>query len=190
MIHFILKNQLCYYILILSSLIFIDCSHEQRRTTSSTPGKEIPSISFEIQPISLVRGQLKEVGRISGPCAGAETANIYLPLQSDFQLDKQIKSDASGNHKVTCENGQFEVTFKGLLTISKGRCQALEDELYCLNNSAPNPEVDSEKSYYNVDFKLPDEFSALTPDSKIALNHGYQFQIAKLNLPLKRCRRG
>lgn len=74
----------------------------------------------------------------------------------------------------------WQVAFEGLSELRPPKSMATGDEIYCLNNFPPNPELITDNpSRYNVRFDLPAGYSAISFDGKLTSAMGLQFQIAR-----------
>lgn len=79
------------------------------------------------------------------------------------------------------------IHFSGTSRLQTSRCGATDGEIFCLNNSLPNPELETEDdSTYEVKFDLPTGYAGLAADSDVGQKYGLQFQVAKFGQPIQR----
>jgi hypothetical protein len=117
----------------------------------------------------------------------APALEFVLTPQHDYKFDIDGKPvEVKNGTSIKLGASPSRIHFVGTSHMHTRKCEALPDEIYCLNNSMPNPEVLSDAAYYRVEFEVPDGFSALAADGDVLQRNGLEFQIAKLAAPMRR----
>lgn len=148
---------------------------------------EFPRFDLTITPESIKSTKFNIDGTVS--TAQKDLSFILMPWHS-YKFDrpgKPVESvEIKDGSKVAFAKSDSvnKVHFTGSSTMRAPKCEALEDEIYCMNNSLPNPEVLSDGSFYDVHFKLPEGYSALCADPDVIQLHGLEFQVANLAKPI------
>lgn len=148
---------------------------------------QLPSFNFTVTPKTLTAPVFEIEGSISF-CQGNETKVQFItPKHSTFTFARNgypINVNEVGGINWKCASDTDNlIYFKGESGYVN-RCAASKGELYCLNNSAPNPEIAADASAYDISFILPKDYAALQPDKELALKNGIQFQIAMFDKPV------
>lgn len=165
-----------------------------RLPAAALPAKEkadedrVPIFDFTIKPVTMAEANFEMEGTIAF-CRKDETrVKFLLPGRSTFTFTLGGKpadpDDPEGLVWKCGENGGEGdlLHFKGESRPAR-KCSASGEEIYCLNNSAPNPEIYADAAKYNLKFVLPEAYGALAPEKEIELKTGIQFQIAVFGEP-------
>jgi hypothetical protein len=170
---------ICYGVLLLA----------QASANGTTP---IPRFELRIKPLTMDE-PLFEIGGSVNYCTDEPRRVVFIvPKDSTFRFTRNgspLDVSPSGGIAWPCDKGvstSAPVLFQGTSPKSIKRCAASHHEIFCLNNSVPNPEVISDRSTYRLQFDLPKGYSALIPDSSVEMNSGIQFQLAKFHSPRHR----
>jgi hypothetical protein len=151
-----------------------------------------PRFDLLIRPESLLRPNFEVKGSVQIPWQVDRVKVHQIPWQKfSFSVDKALqKANDDGmifRAGSISEKDSWKIDFEGLATLPSPKGGASGDEVYCLNNCPPNPELMVDKgSFYKVKFDLPTGFSALTFDSDLPSGLGLQFHIAKFQSPVFR----
>lgn len=151
-----------------------------------------PRFDLLIRPASLARPTFAVKGSVIVPqhVDRVEVANIPWQ-QFVFSTDRvDLAPDAAwqlARPSSLPEAAPWKIEFSGLSSLHPPKSEASGDEIYCLNNCPPNPELISDLgSFYKVKFDLPAGFSALSFDPEFSSSIGLQFQIARFQSPVYR----
>ncbi len=145
---------------------------------------KLPVFELNIKPHSLDETIFDIDGFVQ---TSASSLSFVLMPWHNYKFDQngqsiEIKNDTeirfTENHSVN------RIHFSGTSKMQGPKVAAADGEIYCLNNSIPNPEVNSSGTYYNVHFDLPEGFTALAPDNDVVQLNGLEFQIAKFAKPI------
>ena len=146
-----------------------------------------PFFDFSLKPVSMEQTSFIIKGYVAFPGEGAEMVKLYLmPWHKEYIFRVCDKTYLARNTKeiqlnrVPGNQESRKIYFEGTSTILGKKCAATDDEIYCLNNCPPNPEVIYDSGLcYKVRFDLPQGYEALAPDSTIPLSNGFEFHIAR-----------
>ncbi|MDP3542111.1 MAG: hypothetical protein Q8T11_06525 [Elusimicrobiota bacterium] len=153
-------------------------------SASGADTKTTPRFDLRIKPLSMDEPRFAISGSISY-CADDRKVSFFVPRRSTFSFTRNgVPLDVSPNDGIDwpCDKRHADagaVRFQGMSPEGIRKCGASHNEVFCLNNSVPNPEVMADWSLYRIRFDLPGGYGALVPDSSVELNTGIQFQIAK-----------
>jgi hypothetical protein len=143
----------------------------------------LPRFNLTIEPASVESADLKITGSVE-----TEEPSLSFTLMPwhSYEFSRAGKSiTVRDKTKIQfTDEGAHSVEFEGTSHMSGEKYAASEGEIYCLNNSVPNPEVLSNGSYYNVRFVLPHGYSALVSDADVLQLNGLEFQIAQFAKPV------
>lgn len=154
----------------------------------NSSGSQVPVFDLTITPRTMTEVRLGMQGSIAFCRKDGTRVNFSIPEHSSFTFTLNGRpldvADPKGIIWKCDENneGGNKIYFKGESSPAK-KCAASKGEIYCLNNSAPNPEIYADAARYELNFVLPAEYGALTPDKEIELKTGIQFQLAVFNKP-------
>ncbi len=140
---------------------------------------QLPQFKLLITPENLHSTKINVDGTVSTSKSSLQF--VLMPWHS-YKFDSSGKSiELSDGSKFNFPDSSLShiVHFSGSSNMQAPKYFAGSDEIYCLNNSVPNPEVMSDGSYYDVQFQLPDGYSALVADKDVVQQNGLEFQIAK-----------
>ncbi|MBS1955296.1 MAG: hypothetical protein JST89_14010 [Cyanobacteria bacterium SZAS-4] len=144
----------------------------------------LPTFKLTIKPLSME----KTVFDIEGDVAitAPSLSFVLMPWHAYKFVHDGNKVEVKDSTKIPFSDHRAanHVQFSGTTEMRGQKCVAADGEIYCLNNSLPNPEVISNGSYYDVSFVLPHGISALAADSEVIQLHGLEFQLAKLSQPI------
>jgi len=152
-----------------------------------------PHFDMSIRPISLDCPSFAIKGSIAIPGTGKKIVNLSMMpgLKYKFAVNgSEVVPDEKNVITLECNPMNPEsrlIRFEGNSQIQNPKCQAFGDELFCLNNCPPNPEILTDgSSRYKIRFDLPTGYQAITFDSEIPSSIGIQFHIAKFQKPILR----
>jgi hypothetical protein len=153
---------------------------------SAAAGQEnsLPVFKLTVTPRSLDKTEFDIDGSVR--TTASSLSFVLMPWH-------QFKFDQNG-HSIEIKNNteiQFadhravnRVHFVGTTKLQGPKSAAVGEEIYCMNNSLPNPEVNSSGSFYDVRFLLPKGYTALAADRDVIQLNGLEFQIAKFSKPI------
>ncbi len=180
------------YILTLFAL-FILCLALMKGAMNSelSASDQRPFFDFSIKPLSLEQTSFLIKGYVAFPGEGAEMVKLYLmPWHREYRFrvcDRKYMAENAKEIQLNRVAGNPEsckLYFEGTSALSGKKCAAADDEIYCLNNCPPNPEVIYDSGLcYKVRFDLPQGYEALAPDATVPLSNGIEFHIARFGKP-------
>lgn len=151
-----------------------------------------PRFDLIIRPASFLRPNFAVKGSVQIPGHVDRVKVHKIPWQKfSFSVDRALQNENDDGiiarpGCLSCKDS-WKIEFAGLSALPSPKGGASGDEIYCLNNCPPNPELLVEKgSFYKVKFDLPAGFSALTFDSDLPSGVGLQFHIARFQDPVVR----
>lgn len=170
-------------------LLLVGCSHGLASRPSASD-EQIPHFVVSIAPVSMMEPSFHISGTIETCGAAGEKLQILVPKCSRYQFTRNgaaIDVGQPGGVDWTCsrfDSSANVLRFDGESS-NVGKCEASGGEIYCLNHSAPNPEIVAKQSRYDLRFVLPRGYAALAPAPETPLNNGIAFHLAKLSAPLR-----
>lgn len=151
-----------------------------------------PSLNLIIRPSSLYRPAFAVKGSVAIPAEVEKVNFVRIPWQkfvySVNGAEQKLGEDGLLVRPASLSASEsWQVDFIGVSQLRPPKSMATGDEVYCLNNFPPNPELVTDMpSRYKVKFDLPQGYSAISFDEHIASSMGLQFQIARFQKPLIR----
>lgn len=151
-----------------------------------------PHFDLIIRPVSLWRPHFAVKGSVAIPGHVEKVEFTRIPGQEFiFRVNGIEQSlDESGmlvRPVSALSTEPWLVAFEGISQLRAPKSLASGDEVYCLNNCPPSPEILTDApSSYNVKYDLPPGYSAISFDSEIPSSMGLQFQIARFQPPIIR----
>ena len=159
---------------------------------SATELPYTPQFDLIIRPASLSRPTFAVKGTVTIPGHVDHVNVARIPWQKFVFKVAGVEQQLAEDGLILMPTGlpassSWQVAFEGLSELRAPKSMATGDEIYCLNNFPPNPELITDNpSRYNVRFDLPAGYSAITFDGKLTSTMGLQFQIARFQKPLLR----
>jgi len=149
-------------------------------------GKEnsLPVFELTVTPRSLDKTEFDIDGFVR---TNASRLSFVLMPWHHYEFDQNGHSIEIKNNtemQFADHHAVNRVHFTGTTKLQGPKSAAANGEIYCMNNSLPNPEVKSSGSFYNVRFVLPQGFTALAADRDAIQLNGLEFQIAKFSKPI------
>lgn len=149
-----------------------------------------PHFDLIIRPVSLWRPAFAVKGNVAVP-GHVDHINIArIPWQKFVfkvaGVEQKLNEDGLIRRPATASTTEpWQVAFAGVSELRAPKSMGTGDEIYCLNNFPPNPElVTDQPSRYNVRFDLPVGYSAISFDQKLSSSMGLQFHIARFQQPI------
>lgn len=150
-------------------------------------GKEssLPAFELTIKPRSLDKTEFDIEGFVR---TTASSLSFVLMPWHNYKFEQnghsiEIKNNTE-MHFADHHHAVNRIYFAGTTKMQGAKSAAADEEIYCMNNSLPNPEVKSSGSFYNVHFVLPPGFNALAADRDVIQLNGLEFQIARFAKPI------
>ena len=149
-----------------------------------------PNFSLIIRPASFWRPTFAVKGTVAVPGHVDQINVASIPWQKFVfkvaGVEQKLNEDGL-IRRPTPTKEPWQVAFEGISELRAPKSMATGDEIYCLNNFPPNPELITDKpSRYNVKFDLPAGYSAISFDQTLSSSMGLQFQIARFQKPMVR----
>jgi hypothetical protein len=151
---------------------------------AAAKANSLPTFKMTIKPVSMEKTDFDIAGDVE--TSDSSLSFVLMPWHA-YKFARDGKTiEVTNNTEIHFADNRAakRVHFNGTTQLRGQKCAAADGEIYCLNNSIPNPEVKSSGSYYDVHFVLPHGYSALAADREAIQLNGLEFQIAHFAKPI------
>ncbi|KAF1082244.1 MAG: hypothetical protein GQF41_1884 [Candidatus Rifleibacterium amylolyticum] len=154
-------------------------------------GNFAPHYDLLIRPVSMTLVRFAVKGSVRIPADVDRIAFADIPWQkftfSVGNVEQTPDKDGTIYRPEGCREASWQIDFAGVSALRPPKSAASDDEIYCLNNFPPNPEIITDKAaFYQIRFDLPAGYKAITFNRELSSAIGIQFQIARFQEPIIR----